>query len=239
MSVEVRSCDGHPGSQFGDPGSAQTTIVVQSTQVLNDPLGWLGQGVVADGEPASLVPPLLLGSGRRGEMLVDFCRADVSGGETFDEFAVVGGAVFISAWSSARRSCIAAGDIVGRMGCGSCWRSVSQTRARRVRSITSCQRSDASGSGGCGPSPGVASSISWTARSRAIRATASYHTAAPGPSLGRWPSQCVSQPGGSTARKPTVTFAGPSPRHPVPAQDLAAQGSRWSRSRGVRGQWRA
>ena len=36
------------------------------------------------------VPSILLSGGRRDEMLVDLCRANGAGGETVDEFAVIG-----------------------------------------------------------------------------------------------------------------------------------------------------
>ncbi len=65
------------------------------------------------------------------------------------------GAVLISAWSSARRSCIVVAGIAGWTRCGSCRRSVSQIRSRSVRSISSCQPAAAAGSGGGGPRPGV------------------------------------------------------------------------------------
>jgi hypothetical protein len=47
-------CGGDPGSQFVDSGGAQLAVVVKSVQLFGDPAGWLGQDVVADGEPASL-----------------------------------------------------------------------------------------------------------------------------------------------------------------------------------------
>ena len=71
MSIEVHRPVDDSGSQIGDPGSAQTTVVVQSTQVLDDPLGWLGQDVVANGEQASLDGIRMRSSPVPGEDLID------------------------------------------------------------------------------------------------------------------------------------------------------------------------
>ena len=71
MSVEVRGCGGDPGSQFADPGSAQVAVVVKPVQLFDDPVGRVGQGVVAHGEPTSLDGVVVRSTAVSGKDVID------------------------------------------------------------------------------------------------------------------------------------------------------------------------
>ena len=71
MPVEVHRGVHDPGSQSIDPGSAEAAVVVQSSQLFDDPVGWVGEDVVADGETASLAGVVVGAAAVSGEDVVD------------------------------------------------------------------------------------------------------------------------------------------------------------------------
>lgn len=71
MAVEVHRCLNDPGSQIPDPGGAQTTVVVQPAHVCDDPVGRVGQNVIAQGLHASLDGVVVSAPAISGEDVVD------------------------------------------------------------------------------------------------------------------------------------------------------------------------
>ena len=71
MPVEVHRRADDPGSQIADAGSAETAVVVQSSQVFDDPVGRVGQHVVADGEPSPFDGVVVSAAAVSGEDVVD------------------------------------------------------------------------------------------------------------------------------------------------------------------------
>ena len=71
MPVEVHRGVHDPGSQSIDPGSTEAAVVVQSSKVFDDPVGRVGEDVVADGETASLDGVVVGTDAVSGEDVVD------------------------------------------------------------------------------------------------------------------------------------------------------------------------
>ncbi len=71
MPVEVDRGVHDPGSQSIDPGNAEAAVVVQSSQVFDDPVGWVVEDVVTDGETASLASVVVGTDAVLGEDVVD------------------------------------------------------------------------------------------------------------------------------------------------------------------------
>ena len=71
MAVEVHRCLDDPGSQVWDPGSAQPTVDVQPAQVLDDPVGRIGQHVITQGLHPSFDGAVVSATAVSGEDVVD------------------------------------------------------------------------------------------------------------------------------------------------------------------------
>ncbi len=71
MAVEVHGCADDPGSEIVGAGCAEAAVVVQSSEVFDDPVGWVGEDVVADGEPSSFDEVIVGAAAVSGEDVVD------------------------------------------------------------------------------------------------------------------------------------------------------------------------